>query len=1552
MSARILLVDDHAAVRRGLRSLLSSHPDLEIVGEAEDGFEAVEKAKTLRPDLVLMDIAMPRMDGLQAATILAQEVPESKIIIISQNDPRVTRRQAEQVNAAAYIPKSELYAGLLPTLAKVLGFGTAASGAQITQSPAWLVGGGEMGHLIRQHDWSKTPLGPIEGWAPCLQTAVNLIVSSQHPMWVGWGPDITFLYNDAYIDVLSQSKHPWALGRAAAEVWSEIWDICGPLTDKVFQDGDASFVDEVRLFMNRGSWLEETYYSFSYSPIRVTAGSVEGLFCPSTDVTHRVINARRLRTLSELSAGALMQKTTEAACAAAAAILAKNVDDIPFAALYLLDSDSTARLEQTSVIVRGLADLTPESIDLKNEDKTKIPWPMAEVVERATSRVVSVKEVEGLPLGAAQQSLCDAVLLPVFTRVENRPLGVLIAGVNPTRGLDGEYRTFFELVSGQIATAIQNARAAEEEKKRMEALADIDHAKTAFFSNVSHEFRTPLTLMLGPIEELLARSHTDLSPAAKSRLEIANRNGSRLLRLVNNLLDFSRLEAGRMQAAMYQPTDLPAFTMELAGVFRSAIEKAWLRLELDCPRLPEPVFVDRNMWEKIVLNLISNAFKFTLQGEITVSLRQRDKDVELRVRDTGVGIPAHELPRVFDRFHRIENSRSRTHEGSGIGLALVQELTRLHGGSVRVESTEGKGSTFIVSIPLGSAHLPADRIGKTRALNSTTSGAIPFVEEALRWIPDTGNRESVEEMHQADELMPVPCPPISNIDPAQDKRPRILVADDNADMRQYLVRLLCERYQVQTVPDGEAALAAIREHPPELVLTDVMMPNLDGFGLLRALRSESKTRTIPIIVLSARAGEEARVEGMEVGADDYLVKPFSARELLARVQTHLDLARLRRESQRALARRTAQFEAVLNASPLGVYLIDSDFRILEMNPTAHAVFEDIPNPIGEDLDKVLHILWPHPYADELVRRFRHTLATGESYVEHEKIERRLDLGTREYYEWQINRIPLPDGGHGVVCYFRDIARMVQAREAIAESESRLRLATEAAELGIWHWYPDEDRTEWENSRVYEIFGRAREDGPANFAEFITKIIHPDDVPAFSQAITEMLENGVRFFFQGRICRGDGSRRWVEFTAQAAPKTGQSPLHVIGTALDITERKQAEERERQVTEEAVAATAKFRAVFEQTPVFAALTATDGTVLEANRLCLDACGYREEEVLGRPFWDCGWWRDSGEVRERIRTLMRNAAEGIAGRETLPCHWADGSRRQIDFAVHPIRDGQGRILFLHPTGVDITEIKHTEENYRRLAETLDAEVRARTSELEQRNVEIVRQSELLQDFSQRLMRVQDEERRHVARELHDSSGQILTTLAMSLSTIAAHARQSHSPMVGETEESERLVRQLSQEIRTMSYLLHPPLLDEIGVAEALRWYIEGLTERSGLSIKLDVPDDFGRLSRDMELVIFRLVQECLTNIHRHSESDSAEIGLARRANSLALTVRDRGRGISPERLSQIQSQASGVGFRGMRERVRRFDGRMTIESSSQGTTISFQFPLQKAEQSKAAG
>jgi CheY-like chemotaxis protein len=330
MELRILLVDDQPSVRHGIRSLLGSRPEWKICGEASDGQEGIEKAKALRPDVVLMDVSMPRMNGLDATRILRRELPGSKVVIVSQNDPLIVSIQAREVNASAHVAKQELFGTLLPVLDKLVGRPrpeTAASPSSATRGralPGWLMGSGELGLLIGRFDWSKTPLGAIENWPQSLKTAVNLMLSSQHPMWVGWGPQATFLYNDAYIQVLGSAKHPWALGKPAAEVWSEIWDICGPFADKVFRHGEASFVDEIRLFMNRGDFFEETYYSFSYSPIRDESGSVGGLFCVSTEVSPKVINARRLRMLSELATNALVQKTTEAACAWAAATLAKT----------------------------------------------------------------------------------------------------------------------------------------------------------------------------------------------------------------------------------------------------------------------------------------------------------------------------------------------------------------------------------------------------------------------------------------------------------------------------------------------------------------------------------------------------------------------------------------------------------------------------------------------------------------------------------------------------------------------------------------------------------------------------------------------------------------------------------------------------------------------------------------------------------------------------------------------------------------------------------------------------------------------------------------------------------------------------------------------------------------------------------------------------------------------------------------------------------------------------------------------------------------------------
>jgi signal transduction histidine kinase/DNA-binding response OmpR family regulator len=736
---------------------------------------------------------------------------------------------------------------------------------------AWLAGGGEMGERIRALDWASTPLGSTSTWPQSLRSAISILLPSKAQICMFWGPKLVKLYNDAYIPVLG-GKHGSVLGLPGREVWPEIWDVLGPLLTGVVETGEAFRASDHPFYLIRHGFAEETYFDVSYDPVRDESGRVGGVFCIVSETTGRVLSERRLRTLRDLGRAGESRSAAEA-CRLALAALAPSRPDIPFMSLYLLDAAGELAHAQGTIGAPAGGALGPAVVSLDDP-----AWLFAEVAHSGQPRVqerLTAAAARELPDNAAP----NRTLIHPLMRT-GQCVGFMVAGTSRFQALGDDYRDFFDLVAGQIGTAVTQGSSYDEERKRAEALAELDRAKTTFFSNISHEFRTPLTLMLGPLDDLLGRGQAALSPSDHDALTVIGKNGRRLLKLVNTLLDFSRIQAGRHEAR-YEPTDLGAFTADLAGVFRSAIEQAGLRFEVRCASGLDPVYVDHSMWEKIVLNLLSNAFKFTFEGGITVELVDRGPAIALVVSDTGIGIAPAELGRVFDRFHRIENVRARTHEGSGIGLALVQELARLHGGEVRVESATGRGSTFTVTIPRGQAHLPFDRIVPATTSATASVGVQSFVEDALGWLPSSDGPVDV-----------LSTPPVT--EPALGgRRFRVLVADDNADMRQYVTRLLRQQWEVDAVGEGHAALAALRARPADLVLTDVMMPGLGGFELLRALRADPATHAIPVIMLSARAGEESKVEGLEAGADDYVIKPFSARELVARVEAHLKMKDMR-----------------------------------------------------------------------------------------------------------------------------------------------------------------------------------------------------------------------------------------------------------------------------------------------------------------------------------------------------------------------------------------------------------------------------------------------------------------------------------------------------------------------------------------------------------------------------------------------------------------------------------------------------------------------------------
>ena len=769
--------------------------------------------------------------------------------------------------------------------------------------------GGEMGRLFAEFDWAAHPLGPPVAWSAEVRSAVAVVLTSRFPIVVWLGVDDLFVvYNDAYIQILGD-KHPAALGRRGRFVWWDIWEPISPMLASVIATGEATWSHDLMLPMVTGGRRQERYFTFTYSPLVGGNGQIYGIFCPSWETTERVISERRLHLLNAVASATMETRTVDDAVSTAVSVCADQ-PDVTFVAAYVSGVDAA------EIALRGA---TPSVLPLLPPTLGKLTdWKPA-ARSRAEVQIIDDVALAIRGLDEVLDADCpdQALVLPLG---DNAIAGALVVGTNPRCPLDAQYRGFCQLLADQLSSALASVVSHEQQRQRADALAELDHAKTAFLTNVSHEFRTPLTLLLGPLEDALA--DVDSSTVLAERLQTARRNAGRLLRLVDSLLQFSRIEAGRATTRLVC-TDVGALTSQIASSFTELCERAGLELVLDCRRALADI--DPDMWETIVLNLMSNAVKYTLSGSITVAVHSGDAPpgddagqagargggtpsreavrgragrsgrVRVSVCDSGVGIAEADLKQLGQRFFRADTPLGRSVEGTGIGLSLVRGLVELQHGSLQIASELDGGTTVAITLPKSLAGTPIEH---------SPAGLLdnPYVVEAGQWVAPKSE-------------------PPTEIVPSEDNRELVLIADDNADMRAHLQLVLSRHWRTVLVADGEAALRTARELRPDAIVTDVMMPNLDGFDFVSSIRGDAELAATPIVMLSARAGNEAVSEGYAGGADDYLPKPFRSQELVERVAARLSATSRERAGQQ---QREAELRQISAAAQLDAALQAAD----------------------------------------------------------------------------------------------------------------------------------------------------------------------------------------------------------------------------------------------------------------------------------------------------------------------------------------------------------------------------------------------------------------------------------------------------------------------------------------------------------------------------------------------------------------------------------------------------------------------------------------------------
>lgn len=1108
----------------------------------------------------------------------------------------------------------------------------------------FLSGGGEMGERIRNFDWSTTPLGPPATWEQSLKTCVRIMLTSPQPMFVWWGTHLINIYNDAYRYVLGE-KHPHALGGRGDIIWKEIWDEVGKRAAIVFNKNEGTYDDGLLLIMNRFGFDEETYFKFSYNPIPGEHAVTAGLFCVCTEETTRIINERSLNTLRSLDA--IAQKESEKDIyEQAASSLTFNNKDFPFGIIYQInDAEAIASpvafigIESNQKVFPTQIALTAPTKDTKNFCKA---YQSKEILisENAGRR-------KNIPTGFWQVEATHFAHIPILIPGKENPVAILSTALNPCRKFDSNYKQLLQLVADRVAIEVNNVLNYTLEKKKAAELAELDEAKTIFFSNISHEFRTPLTLLLGNIEEAL--NEPGSLPKNIERMNMTHRNAMRLLKLVNTLLDFSRIESGR-QKAIYSLTDISSLTKDLASNFRSTIEKAGLKFLVQADTVVQPVYIDRQMWEKIVFNLLSNAFKYTLEGAITVRLYADGNNVILEVQDTGAGIPEKELPNMFERFHRVDNTPGRTYEGTGIGLSLTKELVLLHKGSIHVNSKLGKGSTFIVTIPFGKDHLPAGQ----------TSEAVEELEDIISDVYVEEAASLILEDTKPDRA------PGTNGDLGT-----ILVVDDNADMRHHIQSLLEKQFRIVTAVNGLEALNKIKTENPLLVISDIMMPIMDGIQLTKEIKENRITEHIPVILLTARAGEESKIQGYKIGADDYLVKPFSGKELTARIEAQIKIRQKRDNALQSIYK-------LFNEVPFAVAVLKGNDLVIEyINKYNLEIWqtqrEDV---IGKPLfdvrpdirENVEHI---HRNVQETGKRFRADEIQVSVVVDGKAETRFFDAIIDPMFDEDGNVI-------GQVATSIEVTDKVIARKKIKEHEEQLQLITNAVPSLIS--FVDKDLCYQYNNKAYEDwFGiSANEIRGTSMKEVLGETAFNAIVPYVERVLA-----GEKVTFETKAHYKTGGDKHI--LATYVPHIDKQTGDTIGFYVlvnDITERK-AKEEELNASEE------KSRMFINFAPAAMAMFDKEMRYISASKQWLKEYDL-DGDIIGKKHYEL-----FPNILQRWKDVHARCMKGSVERSDEDFYVKDdGTEVWLKWDVHPWYDASDEIGGIVIFTENITERKKAKE------------------------------------------------------------------------------------------------------------------------------------------------------------------------------------------------------------------------------------------------------------------